>query len=60
MDDLLGETTFGLGLRERADERRRRDEEDRVSGLDDGAAETDREVSLADARRPEQQHILGA
>jgi hypothetical protein len=58
--DLLGEATFGFGLRKRADERRRRDEEDGVSGLDDGAAEADREVSLADTRRAEQQDILGA
>jgi hypothetical protein len=52
--DLLGETALGLGLGERADQRRRRDEENRVAGVDDGAAEADREVSLADARRAEE------
>ncbi len=31
-----------------------------MSGLDDGAAEADREVGLADAGRTEQQDILGA
>ena len=31
-----------------------------MSGLDNGAAKADREVSLADARRTEQQDILGA
>ena len=58
--ELVGELAFGLGLRERGDQRRRRDEEDRVAGLDGGAAERDREVGLADARRTEEQHVLGA
>ena len=56
----LGELALGLGLRERREERRRAGEEDRVAGLDDGAAERDREVRLADAGRAEEQHVLRA
>src|SRR2546428_670818 len=54
------EDALALAVDEVGEERRRRGEEHGVAGLDDGAAEGDRQVRLADAGRPEEERILGA
>ena len=55
----LGELALGLGFGQRGEQRRGAGEEDRVAGLDGGAAEGDGEMRLADAGRAEEQDILG-
>jgi hypothetical protein len=54
----VGELTIGLGPRERAEERGRTDEEDRVPRFDDGAPEGDRQMRLADAGWAEDQDVF--
>src|SRR5213592_3003069 len=54
------EDALALAVDEVGEERRRRGEEHGVASLDDGAAEGDRQVRLADAGRPEEERILGA
>ena len=56
--ELVGELAFGLGLGEGGEQRGRADEQDGVAGLDDGAAQRDGEMGLADARRTEQQDVV--
>ena len=54
----LGELAFALGFHERGEQGRRAREEHRVAGFDDGTAECDREMGLADARRAKDKNVF--
>jgi hypothetical protein len=57
-EQLLIEPLFAVRLGEAGDQCHRRRELDAVAGEDRFLAERDGEMRLADARRPEQQHVL--
>ena len=55
----VGELAVGLGFGQRREQRGGAGEEHGVAGFDDGAAERDREMRLADAGRAEDQDVFG-
>src|SRR3954469_3833669 len=57
--ELIGELAVELGAGERTEQRGGAGEEHRVASLDGSATESDGEMSLADARRSEEEHVFG-